>query len=249
MLNMITHKHRGMLSGYTLKWIAIISMAVDHVGAIIIPKEYSIIFRCFGRIAFPIFCFLIIEGYFHTHNLKRYIFRLFAFALISEIPYDLAFKGKIFSTAKQNVFFTLLIGLVMIALTDRAFENLGKIEKTGKGGWGGFILYKTLYSIICLFFLSGGLAASILLKVDYTLIGVLIIMSMYIFRKYLILKMLSILSVNLFLGSLIQPLAVFSIIPIMLYNGIKGRSLKWLFYLFYPCHLLILVCLRYLLKL
>ncbi|MDD2361491.1 MAG: TraX family protein [Oscillospiraceae bacterium] len=248
MPNLFQQQHQGFLSSFSLKWIAIISMTVDHIGALVIPKDYSLIFRCFGRIAFPIFCFLIVEGCFHTHNLKRYIFRLFAFALISEIPFDLAFSRVIFSTKKQNVFFTLLIGLVMITLTDRAFENLREIEKARKGKRAGSFFYKFLYLIICFFFLSGGLAASILLRVDYTLIGVLTIMALYIFRKYTVFGMLSIMLINVLLGNIIQSLAIFSVIPIMLYNGEKGHRMKWLFYLFYPCHLLILVLLRYLLK-
>lgn len=247
MLNLIQYKPRGLFSGFTLKWIAIISMVTDHIGVVLFP-DIAHWFRCFGRISFPIFCFLIIEGFYHTHNLKKYTLRLAAFAIISEIPYDLAFFGEAFtkeSLKRQNVFFTLLIGLVMIALTDLAFKNFEKIAGEREHGRLGSLLLKVLPIVFCFFFLLGGLGASVLLEVDYPRIGVLTIMALYIFRRYEIFSMLSIALINLHWGTGVQPYASFSIIPIMLYNGEKGRSMKWLFYVFYPAHLLILFLIRY----
>src|SRR5699024_2332190 len=100
------------LSGFQLKCIAILSMALDHTGAVLFPQEIWL--RCAGRLAFPVFCFLIVEGFVHTHDVYRYMARLGVFALISEIPYDLAFRGVCLEFAYQNVFFTLLIGIVMM---------------------------------------------------------------------------------------------------------------------------------------
>ena len=79
------------LSTFQLKWIAIITMLIDHIGAVLFPYELG--YRIIGRIAFPIFCFLIVEGFSHTRDVRRYMVRLGIFALISELPYDLAFHG------------------------------------------------------------------------------------------------------------------------------------------------------------
>ena len=101
-------KQQGLFNNFTLKMIAIISMLTDHVGCILFPDE--LIFRAIGRIAFPIFCFLVVEGFFHTRNTWNYLMRLCIFAILSEIPFDLAFFGKVFYLQKQNVFMTLALG-------------------------------------------------------------------------------------------------------------------------------------------
>lgn len=125
---------RGV-SGSTLKIMAVISMLIDHIGGVLIlmgiyykliphPENIGIgcipnlntiylIMRAIGRIAFPIFCFLLVEGYVHTSNKKKYALRLFIFALISEIPFNLAFGNKVFIPASRlnNVFFTLFLGI------------------------------------------------------------------------------------------------------------------------------------------
>ena len=104
------------LSGSTLKLIAIITMLIDHIGAAVIARLliagqgsemlYKIYYamRAVGRVAFPIFCFLLVEGFFYTGSRKKYALRLFGFALLSEIPFDLAFSGKILEFGYQNVF-------------------------------------------------------------------------------------------------------------------------------------------------
>lgn len=115
------------ISGSTLKLVAIGTMLIDHTAASVLERilysgnNYSntlniiyVIMREIGRLAFPIFCFLLVEGIVHTHNKWKYAMRLAAFALISEIPFDLAFYGKPFFFGNQNVFFTLLIGLFVM---------------------------------------------------------------------------------------------------------------------------------------
>lgn len=121
------------LTGNGLKWIAIITMLIDHMAValiqngifqsntIILTQEqwqrcYQLywIMRYVGRIGFPIFCFLLVEGFYYTHNIKRYLFRLGIFALISEVPFDFALFQNVFYLSYQNVYFTLLIGVVTL---------------------------------------------------------------------------------------------------------------------------------------
>ena len=132
-------KERKGISGSTLKIIAIITMLIDHIGAGVLGRLLVVrgmnevadlnawidanstlvityqMMRFVGRLAFPIFCFLLIEGFEHTHDVKKYALRLLSFCLISEIPFDLLFNGKILEFGYQNVFFTLFIGLMVTA--------------------------------------------------------------------------------------------------------------------------------------
>lgn len=143
-------KKKG-ISGSTLKMIAIVTMLIDHIGAAVLARLLMVnglgeldqtnadaimqwlsangalywtytIMRMIGRVAFPIFCFLLVEGFLHTHDVKKYAMRLGLFALLSEIPFDLAFSSKILEFNYQNVFFTLFIGLLMM-IAYRAVEE------------------------------------------------------------------------------------------------------------------------------
>lgn len=100
------------LNSFQLKCIAVITMIIDHTGAVLFPDNMTL--RYIGRIAFPIFCFLLVEGFFHTRDVRKYMLRLGMFAVISEIPYDLAFRDTVIEFEHQNVFFTLFIGVVMM---------------------------------------------------------------------------------------------------------------------------------------
>ena len=109
------------LSGFDLKIIAVITMIIDHAGAFLFPQAK--ILRIIGRISFPIFAFLICEGYEHTKDVKKYMLRLLLFAVISEPFFDLAMSGTIFSLNNgQNVIFTLLIGVVTIYFCERNMD-------------------------------------------------------------------------------------------------------------------------------
>ena len=105
-------------SSSTLKIIAMLSMLIDHTWIALISGNTWM--NCLGRLAFPIFAFELVEGYFHTHDVKAYAKRLFLFALISEIPFDLVAGGTVFYPFHQNVMFTLLLGLVAISAIDQA---------------------------------------------------------------------------------------------------------------------------------
>lgn len=246
---MYTNKSFGLrLPGSALKLIAITAMLFDHAGAIVIERgilhsydvnrmmeiystEYGrnwylvdLVLRLIGRVAFPIFCFLLVEGFLHTHNVKRYLMSLTAFAIISEVPFDLAVENRIFSMQYQNVYFTLAIGLVTMIILKR-FEQQRVLQ---------------LLTVIL------GCTAARLLKTDYDAVGVLMIATFYLLRnnrrkQMIITGILMVLESWTLLGA-----AVFALIPIYFYNGEKGRiKLKYTFYWFYPVHLFVLFLIRY----
>lgn len=203
------------LDSFQLKCIAIVSMALDHTGAVLYPSQIWL--RCLGRIAFPIFCFLIVEGFFHTHDIRRYMGRLGVFALISEIPYDLAFRGVPLEYAHQNVFFTLLIGIGMVVLLERNRE------------WP----VKAVILLLAMWL-------AVLIRSDYNFRGVLLIFVFYIFHESRWLAVTAGGFWNFLYQGVIQKYGVLSVLPLALYNGERGRKMKYFFYIFYPAHLLLL---------
>ncbi len=203
------------IDGFTLKWIAMICMAIDHTGAVLFPQYLWL--RMVGRLAFPIYCFLLAEGAVHTGDIYKYARRLFLFALLSDIPFDLALFGGI-TVWHQNVFFTLLFGLLAVI----PFEE-------GKGMAGGF--FPAL--------LMMGLAQ--LLHTDYGAKGVALILLFYLLREHRLLKQAAFVAADyLAYGAGIQSYAGLAAVPMLFYNGKRGPSLKYFFYVFYPLHLLIL---------
>lgn len=203
------------LDSFQLKCIAIVSMALDHTGAVLYPSQIWL--RCLGRIAFPIFCFLIVEGFFHTHDVRRYMGRLGVFALISEIPYDLAFRGVPLEYAHQNVFFTLLIGIGMMVLLERNRE------------WP----VKAVILLLAMWL-------AVLIRSDYNFRGILLIFVFYIFHESRWLAVTAGGFWNFLYQGVIQKYGVLSVLPLALYNGERGRKMKYFFYIFYPAHLLLL---------
>ncbi len=213
-----------------LKTIAIICMFIDHAACIMLERGVGLsgnfymidrVMRGIGRIAFPIFCFGIVEGFCHTRNAREYLKRLILFALISEIPFDLAFRSSIFSMSYQNVFWTLAFGLAaLMVYTDPLM--------------GGF--QKTVGLLACFF-------VPYIFHTDYSIYGVLTIFVMFYFRKEP-LKMCMAGLIVLLLQSRLEIWAVFGFLLILLYNGEKGHANKQFFYLFYPVHLLLLVFLK-----
>ncbi len=220
------------MSGFVLKMIALITMLIDHTASILLEgSKWYLLLRIIGRLAFPIFCFLLVEGYFHTKDVYKYLKRLGLFAILSEIPFDMAFADNITRfdfLDNQNVFFTLFIGLSVIHL-------MTLVETKFRSN----IIISNLLN--CAVVLIGSFIA-LLLSSDYSMYGILIIVSFYIFRnnKWVLTVVLLLLFYQL--GGFVQAFGILSMLFIFLYNGKKGTSLnRYIFYGFYPVHLIILV--------
>lgn len=249
------------LSGYHLKYIALFSMLLDHIGVIYqsyLSKMAYFLLRAVGRLSFPLFCFILIEGFFHTKNRKKYQVRLLIFALLSEIPYDLAFQYlpahtldsllhsqqlpfRTFSSAfqEQNVLFTLFLGFTAMIF----MENVSQYRRN--------IFYKNIDILIIFCCLSE------VFQTDCGAAGILCIFFFYsIYKKrgdctYLPLKsgLIGTLPAALPLLTYVSPfpVQVFALADSLIlhcYSGEKGRGWKYFFYLFYPLHLLILYLLE-----
>lgn len=216
---------------FLIKIIACITMVLDHI-KYAIPVTDGFITEYFGRISFPLFAFVATEGYIHTSNLKKYISRLFLFAIISQIPF-MFFRTLVGEWKLLNIMFTLLFGIFSILVYDK-------------------IKNKYISLPICIFIMLIGN----FLNVDYGWFGIASILIMYIFKNrkstlcfmYILLVLiyyyLTYYSIIKFIDikSIIFSI-IFTIIPIifiMFYNGKKGRSMKYFFYAFYPIHMLIL---------
>ena len=176
--------------------------------------------RYIGRLAFPIFCFLLVEGFVHTRDVKKYVRRLFLFAFISEVPFDLAFFCTPFALDHQNVYWTLALGVLAMA-------GLKHYEKPdGSASWKG---------LLCA---AGCTLAALLACTDYNGIGVLIICALYLTRGDR--KRQCIVGAVLFAWELTAPLAF---VLVWFYNGQRGACSplqKKAFYWFYPVHLSVL---------
>ena len=217
------------ISAAVLKWIAVVTMIIDHFAVAVYPQfasyEYSVyyIMRKIGRLAFPIYCFLLVEGFFHTKNVKKYFRNCFLFAILSEIPYNMAIFGQVFYSRGQNVYFTLCIGLATLIILDRRKRYP-----------------KSKYMLLQIFIIV--LAASIgqILDVDYHWKGVLFIVMFYYVRNMQE-WIRNLVGICAFAYEGTAPLAF---LPIHFYNGTRGRQMKYLFYAIYPIHLLILGLIR-----
>ena len=185
------------------------------------------LFRIIGRLSFPLFCFLISEGLLYTANLKGYLGRLFFFALISEVPYDLAFHGTVYYPQSQNVFFTLFLGLAAISFLH---SYLGSRPASA-----------LVLALVCVLFAEA-------LHTDYGWFGVMLIIIFYCFKNYRTKGVLIFAVFNTGYGLLTGTVKLYAALagfPIFLYNGKKGRlNWKYFFYAFYPAHLLLLYFVR-----
>ena len=208
------------MTGFQLKLLAMLAMTADHIGAVFFPEIPLL--RWIGRLAMPVLCFFIGEGLRHTRSPRRYLLRLTGFALLSELPFDLAFYDGI-EWGHQNVYFTLALGLLA----------LWAIQSRGMEGW--------------LLALTAALAAE-LLGCDYGMYGVLLILLLDRFHRARSEQLAAAALLNLaFFGLQTQTLSLIALPLLWLYNGKRGRDDRRLFYLYYPAHLCVLGILRFVL--
>lgn len=229
-------KQKG-LTNTQIKRIAIFFMLIDHIGFSVVTEFMNrsassaegliayYLCRLFGRIAFPLFCFLIAEGVAHTRNLSKYAIRMLLFAVVSEIPFDLMGAGTVFSLQAQNVFWTFTL-------------FLAAVTAARKGRWP-----------VWPFILAAAVVAEVL-QTDYGWSGVVLLYLMMsgtrelqqISGSVLIVSASIRLFANPILGIMMAVCPCVCFIAILNgYNGMRGQSVnKYAFYGFYPVHMLIL---------
>ncbi len=234
------------LTGTALKFVAMATMFCDHIGAYILEPRLSLtgdspldwmnlILRCIGRTAMPIFCFMIAEGFRHTHSVKKYALRLLLLAILSEIPYNLASSHRFVDISGRNVVFTLLLGLAALYGID-SFENYQQ---------------NRLRRLFQFFWVAAVCGMAELLRADYGYLGILLVILCDGFRgqpgRMTLAGVLVLFSYWPF--SSIQSFGALAFLPLSLYNGrrtnrpaspMKRACVQYGFYLFYPAHMLLL---------
>jgi len=235
-------------SSMSLHIMAMAFMLCDHLWATIIPGNDWL--TCVGRMTFPIYAFLLVEGYFHTHNLKKYMMRLLVFALLSEIPFNLVMGSNWFYPLHQNVLWTFLIAIGLIHMNEKAKAS-GKLWIRVVAGIGSIIL---------------GFFLGILTMVDYYHAGIWMVLVFYFFRgrkwwnyvgQFALLYYINVEELSGFAYEITlfgethflvrQGFALLALIPIWLYRGKEGyksKTLQYIYYGFYPVHLLVLALIR-----
>ena len=234
-------------TSFSLHIMAMVFMLCDHLWGTIVPGNDWL--TCIGRLTFPIYAFMIVEGYFHTKNLKKYANRLFLFAILSEIPFNLVMGSRLFFPIAQNVLWSFLISIGLIHWNEKA---------RGKAYWKRILVGLATF---CIAYIGG-----IITFVDYYHAGILMALTFYFFRgrkwwNYLA-QLLCLWYINceilggfgyevtLFGSTYFLPrqgLALLALVPIWLYSGKQGyhsKNLQTFYYLFYPLHLLILGILK-----
>lgn len=194
-------------------------MTIDHIGAVFFPQV--MLLRIIGRIAFPVFAFLLVEGFYHTHDVKKYALRMAGAALISELPFDLLFYGNVVELRHQNVFFTLCFGICMLYFMEKQYSVVLR---------GG---------VVILFFLLADM-----LRTDYGGWGLAMILCFFVFREKKWQQFLGVAVINIVCLGYLQIFACLAFLPLSFYNGEEGRKLGRLFYFFYPVHLIVLFIIR-----
>ena len=239
------------VTGNILKLIAMITMVVDHaasgiyerylIAKDIVDFDLYMILREVGRMAFPIYCFLLVEGYFHTRNVKKYVLRLLVLAVISEYPYDVAVNPAPSIWGHCNVIFTLLIGLILVWVIDLSRKN-------------SFlpIANDLVRRLVAVGIYLGGCALAYFMRTDYGMVGVATVVIMYCLRgedrfRRILAFSAGVLILTLGCG-VIEAYAFLMIVPIAFYNGKRGSNspvIRYAFNTFYPVHLTIIAIVAY----
>ena len=237
-------EHSGIeLTSLSLHILAMVLMLLDHLW-LVLPGNVAWM-TCLGRLAFPIFAFLTVEGFFHTKNLKRYMGRMLLFALLSELPFNLMMTGGLVYPFHQNVLWSFLIGLWLMWINEKA--------KATKKPWISVVAGAGTVVL--------GIVLGTFSMVDYGYVGVLTVLMFYFLRGeewwHHAGQLLVLVYLNKQLGGVSyeitlfgakfffqqQSLAVLALIPIWLYQGKQGlhnKTLQFSYYAFYPVHMLII---------
>lgn len=226
----------GCLSGAQLKAIAMASMLADHLNKAVIYRYLdgggvleviSDIFDVIGRLAFPVFCFLLVEGFMKTKSRLRYLWHLIVFGILSEVLFDMMTSGVIIEWNWNNVMFTFALLLLTLWAIDALRGRTGRV----------------LWYCLSVLILAAGCAAAVFLSVDYDYHAILMGCFFYLFydRPPLALPFCA-------LALYKTPAAWLGILLCLAYNGRRGRQQKLVAYSFYPAHMLILGILRMILK-
>ena len=267
----------GLFSVDFLKIAALLTMFLDHIGAGILENwilyHYNgdavlyrkilaadTVLRCVGRMSFPLYCWLLVQGFLYTKNRMKYALRLLIFALVSEVPFDvLFFEG--FTMEHQNIFWTLLISLITLILID----YLEHLEKTMVPD--GKSIFPVLWKAVLITAAAGtGMLVAHCLKTDYSWKGVLLIAAFYLMRPDRMMQ--AVWPVTIFLAAYFLEYIWLGWAPSTALNDIfaskwtvylaslfvwrcNGKKVlrqgKYFFYLFYPLHMLLLIFVRFLL--
>jgi hypothetical protein len=215
-----------LLNRAGLKWLAIITMIVDHMGIFLYRNGMDLqgyyIMRGIGRISFPIFAFLLVEGFIHTKDYKKYLARILAFAIISESAYDWFIHGNLISSG-FGVMFNFAFSLIGLYFWRRSETEEFKNR----------ILPGVLVILLA--------ALAWMLDFEYSWKCVLMTILFYALRYNVGVRNVMVACVLLADSSAIGMFSVLALVPITFYNGKSGRFPKWLGYVFYPLHFVILV--------
>lgn len=221
---------RKILSGGGLKIAAAAAMFIDHLAVVLalcgIPAVVYTAMRGIGRISFPIYCFMLVSGFTYTRSVPKYIGRLAALAVISEVPYDMTNFGVFFYPAKNNVLFTFVLALAVLWV----------LSKFSRMGIKGYFYSASVIAVAML--------AAFVLRLDYSWKCILLASVLYWTRFETAVRYAAGSLVLIINSTLIGLCAPAAFVPIHFYNGKKGAVPSGLFYIFYPVHMLVLGLLR-----
>ena len=242
-------KVKAETTSFSLHIMAMVCMLCDHLWGISVVNHD--VFTCIGRLAFPIYAFMIVEGYFHTGNLRKYVKRLFLFAILSEIPFNLVMGSSLFFPLHQNALWSLLISIGLIHWNEKV---------KGQQVWKRILV---VLATLCIAYIGG-----MITFVDYHNAGIFMVLTFYFFRGkkwwhylgqllclwYINCEMIGgfgyeipLLGDTYFVAR--QSIALLALIPIWMYGGKQGyysKTLQRIYYVFYPLHLLLLGILKFL---
>jgi hypothetical protein len=222
------------MNTFQIKVLAILFMVVDHVGGVFFPQILAL--RIIGRLSFPLFAWLAANGSIHTSTIKNYILRLFGFGLISQIPYYFFLQILNPSRWALNIFFTLAIGVTLIAVLRENRRFWVQIVAIVLGSMGAQLFHTdygafgVLFIIVCFLYYRSVFKMAIVLFI------------LVVFSN-IIPEILNIVSTRTIENPLrlFEPIGLAALAFVTSYNGQEGRKMKYLFYLLYPLHLVAIV--------